>query len=120
MRDDGEMQWFAVRCCCKPDKLLGFYRARAVSNLITVPGPDGPERFSVRVISESGVECGDENANFLVTTFSSRERAIKSDHRELDFWRRIPGFVETLAPRFHFEGAGDLAGATIEFGGSRF
>jgi len=101
-----DVVWIAVRCCCKPTKVLGFIklpvdRARrghvrlmkrrqsallAPMNLLRVPEPVSNEDFyaDVRIETMSGFENGESN----------REVAIYSEDRPIEFWRSIEGFVE--------------------------
>jgi hypothetical protein len=80
--------WVAVRCCCTPQKVLGFLllsedqvRARQFRTVHL----DGP--VTLRQFAEA--HRGD-NMELTVTD----ELAIYSDDRPIEEWRRVPGFVE--------------------------
>ena len=100
-----DVVWIAVRCCCKPTKVFGFIkqpvdRARrgyvrlmkrresisAIVNLNSAPEPVSNDEFyaDVRIETMSGFENGE----------LSREIAIYSEDRPIEFWRTIEGFVE--------------------------
>lgn len=96
----GNVRWYAVRCCCQPQKVIGFMRlynapldyvlVREVETLRTssavigdanIPGPVAitpTHRIEIRTFNDHGV----------------KEPAIYSDDRPIEFWRRIRGFVE--------------------------
>lgn len=100
--------WFPVRCCCKPETLLGFLRVRRAFNepignetevhfrdrmgkdhrgvirRLRKPQPFNPEMLHSRP-RPSELIRGEE------------ELAVYSDDRPLVFWRTIPDFIEAGA-----------------------
>lgn len=92
------VQWLAVRCCCKPTKVLGFLRVPSGAvrdGMVRFPAlqassrsdddtlPPGPQisfvTAKVRHVHELGV---------------GNELAIYSEDRPVEFWRNVPSFVE--------------------------
>jgi hypothetical protein len=85
---------YEVRCCCNPDKLLGW-----------LDGPDNVRAFMVGgyAVAVRNLGCfdlvdveGSESADgsVLVERVPIVKRAIPSDERPLEFWRALPGFEE--------------------------
>lgn len=83
-----ETQWFAVRCCCQPTKVLGFLRLRS----------DAPGSVPVRRLDDQVFWCEVKDVldyeNSRGDQFPTNERAIYSDDRNIEFWRGVAGFVE--------------------------
>lgn len=84
-----------VRCCCQPAKILGT---------LEVPMAE-PGSFSIAVLGGMPpvVLCGSPTAVSYETheikirefgQFGRYERAVYSDDRGIEFWRKIPGFIE--------------------------
>lgn len=83
-------RWVAVRCCCKPHKVLGFLQLtedQYFRRQFTTPYLDGA--VSLRPITESK---RDFDTGLSVTW----EIAIYSEDRPIEQWRRVPGFIEAL------------------------
>lgn len=82
--------WYAVRCCCDPQKIFGFIRLSSSApenNIVDLDGQLHPIRLApLTERRQSSDEAG---------TIKAREIAIHSEHRPIEFWRRIRGFVET-------------------------
>lgn len=99
-------QWFAVRCCCTPQKVFGFLRLLAPNNPLTTHhttltdnnGQQHPIKImpiysNPNMSSHFGrVLFNMDPVQFLEHT--KPELAVYSDDRPLEFWRNIPGFVE--------------------------
>lgn len=91
------MKWLAVRCCCKPQKVLGFLQVpddcRTDHRISLAP--------SMTVLSSLGspsVErCLRETHDLTIGMYEARggvETAVKSEDQPVEFWRRVSGFVE--------------------------
>lgn len=82
-------QWYAVRCCCEGNRLLGFIRL-----------PEGPESHRVpeRTTTSAAFSVYSEQKNFSMHIIRLKmfgnERAVYSDDKPIEFWRSINGFVE--------------------------
>ena len=101
--------WFAVRCCCQPLKVMGFLRLPAIRAVV----PDGFEIEDVtgvphRVRVKAMRQCMSVADALLMqhaiepvvpVPVQEEELAIYSDDRPIEFWRTIPGFVETKEAR---------------------
>ena len=81
--------WHAVRCCCNPQRIFGFIRLTASAPENSVIDIDG-NLHAIRLapLSERRQSSGEAGAT------RGRELAIHSEHRPIEFWRRIRGFVE--------------------------
>jgi hypothetical protein len=85
--------WVAVRCCCQPTNIFGFLRLdRRAGPTVSVPDIFG----SVHQL-ELKTFCS-APPNYAAPAEAGAEIAVYSDDRGIDFWRRIPGFVEALPP----------------------
>lgn len=78
-----DVVWRAVRCCCQPTKVLGFLRADPNVRCLMVPMIGGSVALELRQIHDP--------------RFGS-EVAVYSEDRGIDFWRKVPGFVEAADP----------------------
>jgi|NitcycUWRROWE17A_1032939.scaffolds.fasta_scaffold00483_1 hypothetical protein len=81
--------WHAVRCCCDPQKIFGFIRLSTSTSENTVVDHDG-KLHPIRLAPLTERRQSSEEAG----TTKAREMAIHSEHRPIEFWRRIRGFVE--------------------------
>ena len=104
----GWHQWIAVRCCCQPQKVLGFVRLperHCRPGTVRLPvrskvyaGPRSESDYptdvlvELRSISQSKSTLGDTDTRYL-----EHEIAVYSDDRPLEFWRDVAGFVEAAA-----------------------
>lgn len=105
---------YPVRCCCKPTTLLGW-----------IDGPEAVSRFKVHeqrdlplpplvhvvrvgeivdrrkiVDVPGGYDPVDGSQRIEIVELDEPllvERAVYSDDRPLEFWRRVQGFVEAKA-----------------------
>lgn len=98
---------YEVRCCCQPQKLLGWLeapeRATTVSYMIrralilddeanAIDGPAAIEHIELPITEiYFGSICDLE---------SKRYRAIKAEGTPIETLRRIPGFIEAEPPDF--------------------
>ena len=92
--------WVAVRCCCQPTKVLGFFQIREedlrIGRMIMrrkMKRPsfaalsDKPEPEPVKNQYEEGrIEA--------LNSYNEKEYAIYSEDRPIEFWRELIGFVE--------------------------
>ncbi len=85
------MSTFEVRCCCNPKKLLGTLMlsdnvrvAHGLTHRLAVPGGN-----------EVTIRFQKYTDGRLIGSARSR-LAIPSDERPIEFWRNVPGFVETI------------------------
>lgn len=79
---------YAIRCCCTPNKVLGWIEGPAdvpawlVLGYMKWPG-DKPQKHRIEVREfQQG---------------HSTERAVYSEDRPIEFWRAVPGFQENTA-----------------------
>lgn len=101
-------QWFAVRCCCTPQKVFGFIKL-PIEKDVRLPdhrtiqdamGDYHPIKLMPIYVNRHygvSVNCYDYmNARppDEVLEHTTPEIAIYSDDRPIEFWRTIPGFVE--------------------------
>lgn len=86
---------YAVRCCCQPQKILGW-----------LDGPDHVPNFRVSEVFEPHRPHRDSSPLDMAPTHlvevrnfmhedGSVERAIYSEERPLEFWKKIRGFTPT-------------------------
>ncbi len=97
-------RWYPVRCCCVPNKILGFLRVAEGSKTgvrtLTLPDMYGERhKVEVRRIQERVTLNVDDPykpgiyASYKVGDFID-ELAIYSDDRTVEFWRKMPHFME--------------------------
>lgn len=93
----GKKQWYAVRCCCIPTKILGFLRldenlrSGAILSVADFSRENHP--IEIKLIQDMSVDWHKtEGTRGEITRID--ELAIYSDDRELNFWKTIPGFIE--------------------------
>jgi hypothetical protein len=104
-----ERQFFAIRCCCQPSKVLGFLLLpkNGGSLRTIVDGRGQSHQITIKDIyqitppctqyRDSGVPVEWSRADESVET---HEFAIYSEDRGEDFWLSIPGFVRIVTPQF--------------------
>jgi len=89
-------QWFAVRCCCTPQKVFGFIRLRpGLNEYIVLEKPK--RKTTLRALSDLETGLLPRTHRIKVKTLDSydtSELAIYSEDRPIEFWRNIEGFVE--------------------------
>lgn len=97
------MEWYPVRCCCQPSKIFGFLRLPAGDKTTLVRGPGGTRHLVELRVFQEVHETTDEmvaalqaDLSFVADLDSSKELAVYSDDRPIEFWRGIPGFVEVV------------------------
>ena len=85
--------WYAVRCCCTPQKVFGFLRlpVSVVDN--------GPFITVAEVRTGKGTKTKWKTHRICLRHIAmlyghQMELAIYSDDRPIEFWRRIEGFME--------------------------
>lgn len=99
--------YYEVRCCCSPRKLFGHLNVSRwmaerleIGRPVTVAMPKGSQLL---LLSEStacahpGVERFILDLKYLHEFVGDRDqsrRAIPSQEKPLEFWRRVPGFEE--------------------------
>lgn len=88
------LAWYAVRCCCQPQKIFGFIPLEAGSRTYQIVNRYGETheielRTSRTCSAPTFVESRDGYLEMV-----SDEIAIYSDDRPIEFWRTIPSFVE--------------------------
>jgi hypothetical protein len=95
---------YAVRCCCQPTKVLGWLdgpedvhsffvlETRRRGGLAPPPQHEVKVRdmCSCRIVEHP--ELCEANGDVPVELVRMVERAIYSDDRPIEFWRRIAGF----------------------------
>lgn len=83
-----------VRCCCQPLKILGTLEVSGVSHpRLMVREKFELPRPSLHPTVSNSAPCHE----LKIMTFvdgQHHERAIYSDDRPIEFWRKIPGFIE--------------------------
>lgn len=79
--------YYAVRCCCQPNKIHGYLDLPGVgSRSFVVRQRDGSTaEIALRRVGESHVVGG------VLTVVT--EHAIYSDDRPLSFWQALPSFT---------------------------
>jgi hypothetical protein len=91
-----EKQWYAVRCCCTPKKIFGFIRLPVGAKKLSLPLVSKPAEFVPWEEFPHLVEM--ERVEIEIKPISSMsgnlEYSIYSDDRPIEFWRRVPGFIE--------------------------
>lgn len=93
---------YLVRCCCEPDKILGY---------LTVPHDmRSGERYPICRMDQLLIDARPIGATELVHSTTetalfrgfinsdgNREIAVYSDDRSIEFWRGVRGFKELVA-----------------------
>jgi hypothetical protein len=104
-----ERQFFAVRCCCQPTKVIGFLLLpKGGGNDRTIIDCNGrPQKIQIKTstqyappaphFTQYGYPVGGEP---FETTVVYLEQAIYSEDRGEEFWLTIPGFVRIVTPEF--------------------
>lgn len=98
-------RWLAVRCCCKPEKVLGFIKLaeakiRPFSDpTIVLFDKDGVgHQARIDKFTDYGKSSAiyfDPGANPCASIpIFEDEIAIRTDDRPIEFWRTIEGFME--------------------------
>lgn len=87
-----------VRCCCQPQKVLGTLEVPRLNadHFVVQERLSCSALFSLNTDSISKAVPTHEIKVRVFHDYSSgyHERAIYSDDRPLEFWRKIPGFIE--------------------------
>jgi hypothetical protein len=82
-------QWYAIRCCCEPERILGFLKVAADTQTQLVQDRNG-EQHPIKL-----ARLRDGRTPLAPHEAAARgEVAIHSDHRPIEFWRTIRGFIE--------------------------
>lgn len=85
------MRWYAVRCCCQPQKIFGFLQLEDDKARHTIIDRNGHAHVAdIRISSDITISS--------VGEVQHMDPAVYSDDREIEFWRTIPGFVEATVP----------------------
>jgi hypothetical protein len=100
-----ERQYFAVRCCCQPTKLIGFLLLPKEGGLHRIVRDERGASHRIEIKSMMEYGCGD-----LLDTFIGQEMAVYSEDRGEDFWVTIPGFVRIITADFVINMAKHLSG----------
>jgi hypothetical protein len=101
-------RWIAVRCCCQPQKVLGFIRlpqSLLYQSTLFLPrkvawGPDAMAGIThdpkghTDLLSKVEVQLKTSGSICREDFSRQEELAIYSDDRPIEFWREIVGFVE--------------------------
>lgn len=98
-------RWYPVRCCCDGSRILGFIAlpegqkehrvtisprtATYIAEFINGPRTkvDEPELATLRILYWHG-------GGSHVGSWQNRDEAVYGDGQDIEFWRRVPGFVE--------------------------
>lgn len=92
-------RWYAVRCCCTPQKVFGFIRLEDGPHDFRVQENSGQvHQITVRDFCSYNPRPTPAGAIPQEYVAPAREPAIYSDDRPLEFWRSIVGFVEAAPP----------------------
>ncbi len=82
-------QWCAIRCYCEPQRILGFLKVPADTPPLSVEDHNG-EQHPIKL-----ARLRDGRTPLAPHEAAARsEIAIHSDHRPIEFWRTIRGFIE--------------------------
>jgi len=85
--------WHAVRCCCNPAQVLGFIRlSEANPETTVIDNKGGQHRIKLAPLLDQ------RRAANEVAHANAREIAVHSEHRPIEFWRTIKGFMEAEEP----------------------
>lgn len=85
---------YAVRCCCQPTRIFGW--------MILPAGLDHGDE--IKVLTLPPLAATPDNTPLPVTETIRLKRygkantwevAVYSDDRPIDFWRQVPGFIES-------------------------
>lgn len=104
-----ERQFFAVRCCCQPSKVLGFMLLpkRGGSERMIVDNRGQSHKITIKDIYQVVPPCSQYRDSGEPVEWSrasesvhTQELAIYSEDRDEEFWRTIPGFVWAVTPGF--------------------
>lgn len=84
-------QWYAVRCCCNPQKIFGFIELeRDVKTQRVIDWNGDIHTLEIKDFCNAKSDDVDPKNDLLFI----KEPAVYSDDRPIDFWRNIRGFVE--------------------------
>jgi len=94
--------WFAVRCCCTPNRIFGFMQLPVDGPRQLVQDANGAmHEVQIRKITEPCRNTPQvarvENILMQRPYPMSAELAVFSDDHPIEFWRQIVGFVEVRA-----------------------
>lgn len=99
-------QWVAVRCCCTPKKIFGFMRFSTDkilhgSHQQVVDNQGNIHLVEFRSISINNKtyydvddNCIDTDIIRIISDHRTKEIAIYSGDRPIEFWRTLNGFLE--------------------------
>lgn len=85
------MEWLEVRCCCVPEKLLGYLQVPVDAKTIAIAQFD-QEKYE----SGSSAETCSNLVYLPVDWVQQRDRrwrAIKAEGMEKEDFKKVPGFV---------------------------
>lgn len=85
------MVWLPVRCCCTPNKIFGFLQL-SEDDAKRAEVEINRHRIQIRAMHENSMLCRDGDGPDVME--GTVERAVYSDDRPREFWRRLPGFIE--------------------------
>lgn len=98
-RFEVEKYWYAVRCCCTPRKIFGFLPLHGpIDEEVTLRDRNGVDHtIKVRPMHERARvshELMNPHVAEVYDKPATREIAIYSEDRAIEFWRLFPDFVE--------------------------
>lgn len=103
----GDYSWYPVRCCCEPQKILGFIRLRdgyVGTSRIALRDDDGVEVAVTMQEYGGAVYVTDEFVRDAMVdptvagaldNYARREMAVRSDNHPVEWWNKLSEFVET-------------------------
>lgn len=91
--------WLAVRCCCQPQKIIGFLPVNEESMRVGIMNVTSGKRsiFSSENVSSAPkvlYEAAMRHHQVELKIYGMGELAVYSDDKPIDFWRTIDNFVE--------------------------
>jgi hypothetical protein len=97
------MNWYEVRCCCMPQKVLGWYPLPVHITNFRLPLLARENRLWLGAaprpndtFTEVHLQVRDVHVGYPYGQHGQPEirRAIYSEDQGIEFWRRVRGFVE--------------------------
>ena len=93
--------WVAVRCCCQPTKVLGFFPIREdemrIGRMVMRRKMRRPSFAAITDETPQPETVGNQYEEVRIealNSYNEKEYAIYSEDRPIEFWRELIGFVE--------------------------
>jgi len=93
-----DTQWYAVRCCCTPQKIFGFLNLPMNIRMARVRLKSGElVEVQIKQSCRASVQFAPSSLSPEIDHIEQHyEMAIYSEERPIQFWREVEGFMEVV------------------------